>query len=146
MAAALLAAEADVRTPAQLAACGIDVRQDGLPKTISDAIVKCGASASVVSAFDWFGRLGLLAQQQVVNAALYRGYLSRQSTEIRHFRASETASIPHDLDYRNVEGLGTEARERLSAARPAALGALGRMPGLTPTPDLAVMAHLRKAG
>ena len=65
---------------------------------------------------------------------------------MRHFRASEAASIPTDLVYERVEGLGTEACEILSLARPTSLGALGRVAGLTPTASLAVMAYLRKTG
>ena len=144
--AALDNAEADVRTPAQLNACGIPVRQDGLPKTIQDALIKTGETEAVFAAFPWFAKLTKLARQQVVNAALYRGYLSRQETEMRHFRASEAASIPTDLVYERVEGLGTEACEILSLARPTSLGALGRVAGLTPTASLAVMAYLRKTG
>ncbi len=139
-------ADTDFRTPAQLNACGIPVRQDGLPKTIKDAIVKVGETDAVDRAFPWFANLTPKARQQICNAALYRGYLSRQETEIRHFRAAEAAKIPGDVDYSRVAGLGTEARERLSSALPASLGALSRIPGLTPTASLAVMAHLRKAG
>ncbi len=146
VAQALHQATADVRTPSQLTASGIPVRQDGMPKTIQDAIAKTGETDDVHRAFPWFAALTPPARQQVVNAALYRGYLTRQETEMRHFRASEASLIPPEMDYRSVEGLGTEARERLSAARPASLGALSRVAGLTPTASLAVMAHLRKTG
>ncbi len=146
VASALETADTDVRTPGQLAACGIPVRQDGMPKTIKDALVKAGKTDAVEIAFPWFATLTPKARDQVANAALYKGYLSRQETEMRHFRASEAARIPEDLDYSCVAGLGTEARERLSSALPLSLGALSRIPGLTPTASLAVMAHLRKAG
>ena len=146
LAGALRRAETDVHTPSQLHTCGISVRQDGVLKTIQDAIVKAGDTDAVHQAFPWFAKLTSLVRQQVVNGALYSGYLPRQETEMRHFRASESARIPPDFDYKSVEGLGTEACERLSAARPASLGALGRLPGVTPTASLAVMAHLRKVG
>ena len=143
---ALDTAATDTRTPAQLHACSIPVRQDGEPKSIQDAIVKVGEIPAVDQAFPWFSRLTQKARQQVINAALYQGYLSRQDAEMRHFRASEAAQIPAEFDYEKVAGLGTEARERLASARPSSLGALGRLPGLTPTASLAVMAHLRKLG
>ncbi len=134
----------DVRTPAQLLSYGIPVRQDGLPKTIQDAIVKVGDTAPVRQAFPWFTRLAPQVCQQVINTALYRGYLGRQAVEIQHFRATEATEIPAEFNYSDVAGLGTEARERLTLARPHSLGALGRLAGLTPSASLAVMAHLRK--
>ena len=143
---AMNTAGTDIRTPAQLNACGISVRQDGMPKSIVDALVKVGETDKVDRAFPWFATLTPKARQQVVNAALYKGYLSRQETEMRHFRALEAAQIPNDFDYSRVIGLGTEAQERLSSALPRSLGALSRIPGLTPASSLAVMAHLRKAG
>ena len=137
---------ADTRTPAALLAQGVEVRQDGLPKTVQDALVKMGDTAVVGAAFPWFAGLLPRVREQVMNAALYRGYLPRQEAEMRCFKAAERATIPVDLDFRCVAGLGTEAAELLTEARPTSLGALGRVPGLTPTASLAVMAHLRKTG
>ncbi len=143
---ALALAVSDLRTPTQMQACQLALRQDGLPKSIQDAIAKLGDTEAVHQAFPWFARLTPRARQQVVNAALYRGYLNRQDAEMRHFRAAEAVAIPAEFDYGSVAGLGTEARERLSTARPQSLGALSRVAGLTPSASFAVMAHIRKTG
>jgi tRNA uridine 5-carboxymethylaminomethyl modification enzyme len=48
------------------------------------------------------------------------------------------------LDYDDIGGLSTEMRERLSAARPTSLGALSRVPGITPPAVMAVIGHVRR--
>jgi tRNA uridine 5-carboxymethylaminomethyl modification enzyme len=137
-------AEVDRRTPGEMAASGIEVRQDGGSKTVLDALVRASHVSTVAAAFPWFAALSARSQEQLRVDALYRGYVGRQDAEIRQFRATEAAEIPRDLDYGTVTGLSTEARERLAAAQPRSIGALARVAGLTPTAAIAVMTHLRR--
>ena len=145
LAAARRLAAADARTPSELATFGIDIRQNGERKTIADALARGSNSHAIGAAFPWFARTSARCREQITIDAQYEGYIARQDAEIRQFRAVEAALIPGDFDYAAVSGLGTEATERLAAARPASLGALGRVPGLTPAASLAVMAHLRRS-
>ncbi|MCY3981439.1 MAG: hypothetical protein OXF51_06655, partial [Alphaproteobacteria bacterium] len=41
--------------------------------------------------------------------------------------------------------LSNEAREKLTAARPATLGAAGRMPGITPAAVTLLLRHVQRA-
>jgi tRNA uridine 5-carboxymethylaminomethyl modification enzyme len=79
-------------------------------------------------------------------SAKYEGYVRRHLVEIDQTRALEQALLPQDLDYRVVEGLSSEAREKLSRVRPRSLGQAARMSGLTPTSIAAVAIHLRRNG
>ena len=75
------------------------------------------------------------------NDAHYRGYVERQEADIAAFRRDEALRLPGDLRFERfgcldrrqalVGGLSHEMRQRLSAARPATLGAAGRVPGVT---------------
>ncbi len=76
--------------------------------------------------------------------AKYGGYLLRQLRETDRTRELEMALLPDDLDYNKVEGLSSEAREKLSRVRPRSLGQAARMSGLTPTAITAVAVHLRR--
>ena len=134
----------DVWTPSQLERLGFDVCQDGQPKRLSDVLVKTSDAALVSRAFPWFGAASARVQDQLITSALYGGYIARQLGQISQFRKSEAATIPADINYNAIAALGTEARERLSKARPASIGALARVPGLTPSASLAVMAHVRR--
>jgi tRNA uridine 5-carboxymethylaminomethyl modification enzyme len=61
-------------------------------------------------------------------------------------RNLEETLLPEDIDYGDVEGLSSEAREKLSRIRPRSLGHAARMSGLTPTAIVAVAIHLRRNG
>jgi len=137
-------AASDLQSGAELRAHGIPVRQDGERKSIADALLQSPDPSHIANAFPWFAAQPSRVQEQIEIDALYRGYVQRQDAEIRQFRATETHAIPDDIDYAAIPGLGTEARERLAAARPTTIGALGRVSGLTPAASLAVMAHLRR--
>ena len=138
-------AEQDTLTPSELGRVGINVSQDGIAKRLQDALVKTDDIALIGRAFPWFAAMSARVRDQMVTTALYEGYIARQDAQIRQFRRSETASIPADLDYNVIPALGTEACERLSKARPKSIGALTRVPGLTPSASLAVMAYVRRS-
>jgi len=77
-------------------------------------------------------------------SAKYEGYVRRQNAETDRTRALEQSLLPLDLDYDRVEGLSSEAREKLARVRPRSLGHAARMSGLTPTAIVAVAVHLRR--
>ena len=54
-------------------------------------------------------------------------------------RRQDSTEIPRDLDDRELDGLGSEAREKLMDVRPRTLGAAGRIEGIRP-PDVALVA------
>ena len=74
----------------------------------------------------------------------YAPYVARQQAEIDRLRADEAVRIPARLDYRGVGGLSNEMVERLSAARPATLGAAARIRGVTPAALAAILVHARR--
>jgi len=82
--------------------------------------------------------------QALENDAHYRGYVERQEADIAAFRRDEALRLPGDLRFNTVGGLSHEMQQRLSAARPATLGAAGRVPGVTPAALTALLAHVRK--
>lgn len=69
----------------------------------------------------------------------YEGYIRRQTAMVERMAKAENVGIPRELDFRTCRGLSREAREKLSAQRPATLGQAGRIPGVTPA-DVAVLS------
>ena len=82
--------------------------------------------------------------QQLEVQARYEGYIERQQREIDKHARQEALILPDDIDYANVTGLSTEARQRLLAARPVTLGHASRLEGVTPSTVSLLLIHLKK--
>jgi tRNA uridine 5-carboxymethylaminomethyl modification enzyme len=76
--------------------------------------------------------------ERISTRVKYEGYIERQSSAIERLSRADSLRIPEPFDYHTCAGLSREAREKLSARRPATLGQAGRIPGVTPA-DVAVL-------
>ena len=84
-------------------------------------------------------------REQVEIQIKYRGYIERQEEQIDRLRKMESAAIPLNLDYRAIQGLTPEVREKLERFRPGTLGQASRIQGVTPA-ALAILSVVLKAG
>ena len=82
--------------------------------------------------------------EEIEEDAAYAPYLARQDAELRDLRAGEALPLPGTLDYPAIPGLSNEMAERLAAARPATLGAAGRISGITPAALAVLLVHARQ--
>ncbi|MEK6244697.1 MAG: tRNA uridine-5-carboxymethylaminomethyl(34) synthesis enzyme MnmG [Pseudomonadota bacterium] len=82
--------------------------------------------------------------EQVEIQAKYQGYIARQQEEVNRREAQESASLPADLDYAEVRGLSTEARQTLSRQRPQTIGQAARISGVTPAAVSLLLVHLKR--
>ena len=88
-----------------------------------------------------------LSQQVQMAAAIdakYEGYLLRQARQIASFRNLENIKLPADLNYQDVTHLRAEAKEKLSAFRPATLAQAGRIAGISPADITVLQIHMKK--
>ena len=103
---------------------------------------------SAVGPGDWHGDLSEEQREQVELVlevqAKYSGYIDRQQREISRQAKQESLVLPRDMDYSEVAGLSTEARQRLQLARPATLGQASRLEGVTPSAVSLMLLHLKK--
>jgi tRNA uridine 5-carboxymethylaminomethyl modification enzyme len=101
----------------------------------------------LIGAPDWGRvdeRLPALVAVQMEVTAKYAGYIERQSQEVERQLRSESIRVPGDLDYREVPGLSTEVRQRLSEVQPVTLGQAARIPGVTPAAISILLVYLKK--
>ncbi|MCZ6656685.1 MAG: tRNA uridine-5-carboxymethylaminomethyl(34) synthesis enzyme MnmG [Gammaproteobacteria bacterium] len=82
--------------------------------------------------------------RQVETEVKYEGYIQRQDDEIAKIRRHERISLPGELDYRVVQGLSNELRQKLSDARPTSLARAARIPGMTPAALSVLLVHAKK--
>ncbi|MBN1362280.1 MAG: tRNA uridine-5-carboxymethylaminomethyl(34) synthesis enzyme MnmG [Sedimentisphaerales bacterium] len=76
--------------------------------------------------------------------AKYEGYVAKQQRTVALQRSLDSKRIPADLDYANIEHLRVEAKEKLSAFRPATLGHASRLTGITPADITVLQVYLKK--
>ena len=76
--------------------------------------------------------------------AKYEGYLAKQQRLVALQRSLDSKAIPPHLDYADVEHLRSEAREKLTAFKPATLGHASRLSGITPADVTVIQVHLKK--
>ncbi|MCA2977861.1 MAG: tRNA uridine-5-carboxymethylaminomethyl(34) synthesis enzyme MnmG [Myxococcaceae bacterium] len=77
--------------------------------------------------------------------ARYAPYIAQADSHLaRQAALFDDLPLPAALDYRAVVGLSTEARERLTAARPRTFADLRRLRGVTPAAATLVLVHARR--
>jgi tRNA uridine 5-carboxymethylaminomethyl modification enzyme len=140
-------AGAEGGSPAELARRGIPVNPDGRRRSVLELLALPEVpEAALSAAFPWLQGLPARVLGLLRAEALYAPYLARHETELRALEREERLAIPAGIDFSAIAGLSNEMRQRLSAARPASLGAAGRVPGVTPAAIAALAVHLRRGG
>ncbi len=74
----------------------------------------------------------------------YAGYIQRQEASVARTKALESRVLPNGLDYLALNGLSTEARQKLHSVQPRTLGQAGRVSGVSPADVSALMVHLKR--
>ncbi len=82
---------------------------------------------------------------EVATRIKYAGYLERELAHIERSKANEHKRIPAWVEYREIRGLKTEAREKLESIRPETFGQAGRISGISPS-DVALLHIYVKKG
>ena len=83
-------------------------------------------------------------QEQVEIGVKYQGYIERQNRQVAEMARLEGRPIPADTDYRSIQGLRLEARQKLEAIRPLNLGQASRISGVSPADLTALMIWLER--
>ena len=75
--------------------------------------------------------IGICDLETALADNLYAGYITAQQAVMRRLNNNDATCIPHDLDFRAINGLSHEMVERLERNRPLTLGEARNIPGLT---------------
>ncbi|MGA1874828.1 MAG: tRNA uridine-5-carboxymethylaminomethyl(34) synthesis enzyme MnmG [bacterium] len=81
--------------------------------------------------------------RQIEIQVKYEGYIQRQLQDIKRFQNLERMKIPEGFDYRNLQGLSNELKQKLIQIRPVSLGQASRISGITPAALSVLMIHLK---
>ncbi|BBD68937.1 glucose inhibited division protein A [Nostoc commune NIES-4072] len=72
----------------------------------------------------------------------YSGYLARQQNQIDQIARQAHRQLPADLDYKTIDTLSKEAREKLTHVKPLTLGQAARIGGVNPADVNALLLYL----
>jgi len=147
--AALTAARSLARqlkaSPTELARRGLAINQDGVRRSAAELLGYPGIDLAALTPI--WPELGGFRPDVAVQLEIdgrYAGYLDRQEADIRAFRRDESLQLPATLDFSAIGGLSAELRAKLTATRPATLGAAARISGVTPAALTALLRHVRR--
>ena len=77
-------------------------------------------------------------QEQVEIQIKYAGYIEKQLIHVEKLQKMEKKKIPENINYEDVQGLATEARQKLAKIRPISIGQASRISGVTPA-DISIL-------
>ena len=79
--------------------------------------------------------------EQVEIRLKYDGYIKRQKEQVELSSKADRIRIPDDIDYKKIQHISTETKEKLDKIRPVTLGQASRIGGVKPA-DIAVLSVL----
>jgi len=99
---------------------------------------------AVLAAFDTARPiLGADVCEQVNIQCKYDGYIRKQMASVAEAARLEAMTLPAGLDYSGLHGLRIEARQKLSAIRPASIGQASRISGVSPADITVLLIHMK---
>ena len=132
-------------TPNELRGHGFHINLDGARRNALELLgypeIDLGRLAAI---WPQISGLGARAREQMEIEGQYAGYLKRQEADIHAFRRDEELRLPDALDYDAIPSLSAEVREKLKRARPATLGAAGRISGVTPVALTILLKYVKR--
>lgn len=109
------------------------------PLTLEDLLKRPELSYEDLKVFDK-ARPDLPSEitEQVEIMVAYSGYIAKQIKQVEKFKKLENKKIPDDLNYDDIYGLRTEAKEKLKNVLPKSIGQAYRISGVNPA-DISVL-------
>lgn len=124
----------------------VDVRQDGVNRSALEWLEHPAVTWSVaVRIWPILQVFSLRLGESLATGARYATFNKRQEVNIAELRRNDRLHLPYDLDYNQIAGLSNEMVDRLTAARPATLGAASRLAGITAGGLSALLGYVRLA-
>ncbi|ARE40605.1 tRNA uridine 5-carboxymethylaminomethyl modification enzyme GidA [Rhodovulum sp. P5] len=132
-------------TPKRIAEVGIAVNADGTRRNGMDVLAFPNVSfEDLVPLEESLAQVDVETRAQLERDALYANYIKRQAQDVEAMRRDEAQKLPADFPYGALEGLSTELKGKLSAARPETLAQAARIDGMTPAALTLILARLKQ--
>ncbi|PAF38162.1 tRNA uridine-5-carboxymethylaminomethyl(34) synthesis enzyme MnmG [Terribacillus saccharophilus] len=85
-------------------------------------------------------------KEQVEIQTKYEGYIKKSMQQVERMKRMEDKKIPDIINYDDVSGLATEAREKLKKVRPLSVGQASRISGVNPADVSILLVFIEQGG
>ncbi len=100
---------------------------------------------AILAIRDEFAACGREVLEAIAIDAKYEGYLAKQERLAGVQRDLDSKRIPAGVNYERIAHLRAEAKEKLTAFKPATLGQASRLSGITPADITVLQVYLKKS-
>ena len=84
----------------------------------------------------------IIQQTQIMTK--YEGYIKKQEREAQKMLEYDEIKIPEQINYKNINNLALEAREKLQKVKPTSIGQAMRISGVNPADISILMIYLKR--
>ncbi len=74
----------------------------------------------------------------------YESYIEKEKEVVQKVEKLEKSKIPPKFDYKKVNSLSSEGKEKLIKIKPSSIGQASRISGVSPSDVSVLMVHLKK--
>lgn len=89
------------------------------------------------------GKLNWQVVEQCEIQLKYEGYIKKQIQQVESYRKLEKRMIPKNIDFKQIEGLRLEAKQKLSDIKPLNIGQASRISGVSPADVSVLLVYLQ---
>jgi len=84
------------------------------------------------------------AVEQLEIIVKFEGYIEKQQRQARRLANQEQVLIPPTIEYRHMDGLALEARQKLEKIRPRTIGQASRVSGVNPSDVAMLLLYIQR--
>src|SRR5699024_8162589 len=84
------------------------------------------------------------AIEQVEIQVKYEGYIQKAMDKVEKLKRMEAKAIPENIDYEAINGLATEARQKLQKIQPETIAQASRISGVNPADISVLMIYIER--
>lgn len=88
--------------------------------------------------------LPLAVEEQVEIQVKYEGYIAKAAQKVDKLKRMENKRIPENIDYASINGIATEAKEKLIKIQPETIAQASRISGVNPADISILMVYVEQ--
>ncbi len=132
-------------TPSKVAKYGINIAKDGISRNAYQILGQKDVNMPKIRVI-WpqIPNISKEIDDQIEINAHYRGYLTKQNSDILAFKRDENLKIPDNVNYDDLSGLSNEVKSKFKQIKPRTMGQALRIDGITPAAAYILLSHVKR--